>query len=160
MVFIFISTCQLCISKTAGFSKTEIRTVNTRHGIRFWLATVISQIHILYIHKWGSACYPFLYFYYYTSIINTSDFKGHLKWVMIIYSTVRFSSSAKITICLILFLSVVLFLSCVRGEARHPSVECPLPGAVAGRPTLSRRCPPFPIVLRPQGQTVWCIAPS
>lgn len=46
-------------------------------------------IHILYIHRWGSVCLP-LCFCNYTSIINTSDFKGHLKWDMKIDSTVPF----------------------------------------------------------------------
>lgn len=46
-------------------------------------------IHILYIHRWGSVCLP-LRFCNYTSIINTSAFKGHLKWDMRIDSTVPF----------------------------------------------------------------------
>lgn len=55
----------------------------------FWLPLVSFTIYILYIHRWGSACLP-LHFCSYTSIINTSDFKGHLKWAMGMDSTVLF----------------------------------------------------------------------
>lgn len=62
---------------------------------------------------------------------------------MIIYSTVRFSSSAKITICLVLFLSVILFEAVFCGEARCPSIEHLLLDAAWVRRTVTWKSPHF-----------------
>lgn len=72
---------------------------------------------------------------------------------MIIYSTVRFSSSAKITICLILFLSSTS-QAVVCGEARHPGGGCLLPGTALDRTRVSWRSPPSTQILCDQGHRV------